>query len=76
MKRLHVNILEMKVVLLVLNSFLNMVVEESVVLMYDNATVVAYLKKQGGSVKGVRYVTGNRPLDGSSLCYSVNEVHS
>ena len=47
-KELHINILEMKVVVLALNT-LNSATGESVVLISDNATV-AYLKKRGGTV--------------------------
>ena len=44
-RELHINTLEMKVVLLALNTFLPRILGESVVLMSNNATVVAYLEK-------------------------------
>ena len=47
---LHINILEMKVIQLALTAFRDQIMGESVDLMSDNATVVAYMKKQGGTV--------------------------
>ena len=53
-KVLLINILEMKaVVLAAQNTFLNRITGESVVLMSANTTVVAYLKKQRGTVSKV-----------------------
>ena len=50
---------------------------ELIVLMSDNSTVVAQLKKWGHSVKGiVRSASGDCPLVLASLSYSVCEVHS
>ena len=45
--------LKMKVIWLYLNAFLSRILGESVILMSDSATVVAYLKKQGNMVSGV-----------------------
>ena len=52
-RQLHINILWMKVVILALKAFLNRLSGESIILMSDNAIVVAYLKKQGGTVSKV-----------------------
>ena len=49
-RRTSTNVLEMMAVILALNTFLYQVSGESVVLMSHNATVVAYLRKQGGTV--------------------------
>ena len=43
---LHINVLEMKAVVLVLAAFLPQLSSQSVILMSDNATVVAYLRNQ------------------------------
>ena len=45
---LHINVLEMRAVVLVLDAFLLQLSWQSVVLMSDNATIVAYLRNQGG----------------------------
>ena len=50
---LHIDVLEMKVVHLASSTFLSLLAWESVILMSDNATVVAYLKKQGEMVSRV-----------------------
>ena len=50
---MHISVLEMKAVLLVLTAFLDRLTGESVVLMSDNATAVAHLRKQGGTVSKV-----------------------
>ena len=50
---LHINVLEMKAVVLALASFLPQLSDQSVVLMRDKATVVAYLRNQGGTVSRV-----------------------
>ena len=47
---LHINVLKMKAVQLALNTFLTRIKGESVLLMSDNAMMVANLKKQGGTV--------------------------
>ena len=52
---LHVNILEMKVVRQALNTFRKWIMGESVVMMRDSVTVVAYTKKQGGTVCAIWY---------------------
>ena len=49
-KKLHINILEMKAVHLAFNAFLTRLLGKFVVPMRDNATVVACLKKHGGTV--------------------------
>ena len=49
-KDLQINVLEMKAVQLALNAFLTRIAGELVILMRDTATVVIYLKKQGGTV--------------------------
>ena len=48
-KDLHISILEMKALILALNAFLDKVTVELVVLM-SNVTVIAYLRKQWGTV--------------------------
>ena len=45
----------MKVVQLTLNTFLLRILGESVILMIDNAAVVAYLKKQKGTITRVMH---------------------
>ena len=50
---LHINILEMKTVILSLVAFLPQLLGQSVVLMSDNVTVVAYLQSEGGTVSRV-----------------------
>ena len=46
----HINLLELKAVYLALQAFQHRVAHQSVALMCDNATVVAYVNKQGGTV--------------------------
>ena len=50
---LHIAILEMKATVLPLATFLPQMSGQSVVLMSGNATVVAYLRNQGGTVTHV-----------------------
>ena len=45
-KELYINIIEMKMVQVTLNSFLPRILGESIVFMSDNTTVVAYQKKK------------------------------
>ncbi|CAG2225867.1 unnamed protein product [Mytilus edulis] len=45
----HINILEMKAVLLALSHFQSLLQNKSLVLATDNTTVVAYLRNQGGN---------------------------
>lgn len=45
----HINILEMRAVLLALQFFKTLLVSQTLVLATDNTTVVAYLKNQGGT---------------------------
>ena len=52
-KELNINVLKMKVVQLALNIFLSGLLKESIALMSNNATVVACLKRQGGTVSRV-----------------------
>ena len=54
-KELHINNLEMKVIQHPLNAFLLRIVGKSVMLLSDNATMVAYLKKHGDTVSRVTY---------------------
>ena len=46
---LHINILEMKAVFLAIRSFQSHLLNQRVLVASDNATVVAYLNKQGGT---------------------------
>ena len=48
-KLLHINVLELKAVFLALKSFQNRILDKSVLIATDNATVVSYLNKQGGT---------------------------
>ena len=48
-KLLHINILELKAVFLALKSFQNKILDKRVLIATDNATVVSYLNKQGGT---------------------------
>ena len=49
-KLLHINLLEMKILFLALQSFQELVAGHHVTAMCDNSTVVAYVNKQGGTV--------------------------
>ena len=49
-KLLHINLLEIKVLFLALQSFQELVASRRVTAMCDNLTVVAYVNKQGGTV--------------------------
>ena len=46
---LHINVLELKVVFLALKSFQNQILNKRILIATDNATVVSYLNKQGGT---------------------------
>ena len=48
-KLLHINVLELKAVFLALKSFQNRILDKRVLIATDNATVVSYLNKQGGT---------------------------
>ena len=74
-KSLHINILEMKVVVLVLNAFLATIVGKSIILKSDNATVITYLKEQGWD-SDVRSGTGGHLVDRGSFGSSFGEVYS
>ena len=50
---IHINFLEMRVVQLVLSTFLPKIIGELVMLMSNNGTMVVYLKKQEGTVSRV-----------------------
>ena len=45
----HINVLELKAVFLALKSFQNKILDKRVLIATDNATVVSYLNKQGGT---------------------------
>ena len=47
---LHINLLELKALFLALRAFKHLVTDHRVTAMCDNSTVVAYVKKQGGTV--------------------------
>ena len=49
-KQEHINLLELRAVYLALQAFQQRVTHQSVALMCDNATVVAYVNKRGGTV--------------------------
>ena len=48
-KRLHINVLELKVVSLALRDFRDKCQNQTVLVATDNSTVVAYINKQGGT---------------------------
>ena len=48
-KSLHINVLELKAVFLALKSFQNKILNKRILIATDNATVVSYLNKQGGT---------------------------
>ena len=48
-KRLHINVLELKVVSLALRQFKDQCQNQTVLVATDNSTVVAYINKQGGT---------------------------
>ena len=48
-KRLHINVLELKAVFLALKRFKDQCQNQTVLVATDNSTVVAYMNKQGGS---------------------------
>ena len=50
---LHINILEMKAVILAFNAFLDRFTGEPVVLTSDSTTIITYLRKQGGTVSKI-----------------------
>ena len=54
-RELYRDVLEMKVIQLALKTFLPMILGESVSLMSDANTVVAYVKKRGSTVSRVMY---------------------
>ena len=47
-KHLHINVLELRAVLLALEGFAHLISGQSVLLLADNTTSVSYLRKQGG----------------------------
>ena len=48
-KRLHINVLELKVVSLALRNYKDQCQDQTVLVATDNSTVVAYINKQGGT---------------------------
>ena len=52
-REFYIKVLEMKLVILALNALLDRLEGESVILMSNNTTVMAYLKKQGGTISKV-----------------------
>jgi hypothetical protein len=48
-KKLHINLLEMKAILLTLMHFVHMINNHCILIMSDNTTVVSYINKQGGT---------------------------
>ena len=48
-KRLHINVLDLKVVSLALRDFKDQCLNQTVLVATDNSTVVAYINKQGGT---------------------------
>ena len=48
-KRLHINVLELKVVSLALQSFKDQCQNQTFLVATDNSTLVAYINKQGGT---------------------------
>ena len=61
-KLLHINLLEMKAMFLVLQSFREVVTGHRATAMCDNLTVVAYVNKQGGTVSRSLCLLTNRLL--------------
>ena len=61
----------MKAGQLSLHAFLTIIVGESVVFMSDSATVVAYVKKQGGTVSRAVQASPRYEVDGDvhGLCF-------
>ena len=55
-RHLHINLLEMRAVLLALQAFQDRLMGHRVVLMSDNTTVVSYINKQGGTVSSSLYL--------------------
>ena len=54
-KRLHINVLELKVVSLALKRFKDQCQNQTVLVAKDNSTVVAYINKQGGTHSAEMY---------------------
>ena len=61
-KGLHINLLEMKAVLMALHAFQDRLMNHSVGLMSDNTTVVAYVNKQGGTVSSSLFLLTRQVL--------------
>ena len=73
----HMNVLEVKAVSLALAAFLPQLSERSVVLMRDNASVVAYLRHQGGTVSRVLCLLASKIIlwtEQHSICLSVRYI--
>ena len=61
-KELHINLLEMKAVLMACHAFQERLMHHSVGLMSDNTTVVAYVNKQGGTISSSLYLLTRQVL--------------
>ena len=55
-QNLHMNLLELRAVLLALQTFQDRLMGHRVALMSDNTTVVSYINKQGGTVLSSLYL--------------------
>ena len=70
---LHFNILEMKAVQLALATFRDWIKGESMVLISDNATVVAYIKNQGSTVSRVACALTKKFLPGQNSLWFISQ---
>ena len=73
-KLLHINLLEMKALLLGLQSFREDVISHHVTEMCDNSTVVAYVNKQGGMVSRALCLLASRLLRWTESLYIHHEA--
>ena len=75
---MHIIVLDTRAVSLALAAFLSQLLRLSVVLMSDNALVVAYLRHQGSTISRVlaSHGLGNRSLDQAAFGLPVCQVHS
>ena len=73
----HSSVLEMKVVSVSLAAFLPQLSGRSVILMSNNALVVAYLRYQDGAVsRDPSHGLRDHPVDPEAFCLPVDEIHS